>query len=110
MPKLTRGVTEVRITCGKASCKVSRAYVLARPGGRIRFANRTGGDVHVHMSERRLCDDDRFTIERGGTKSVMIRKVQRGLYPYAVFCDCCGKFCTGSSMPIIIIPTSSAPY
>ena len=110
MPKVTKRRTVVRITCGKTSCKVSRAFVLTRPGGRIWFANRTGADIHVHISEKRLCGDDRFTIAKGQEKSILIRKVQRGFYPYAVFCDCCGKFCTGSSMPIIIIPKSSAPY
>lgn len=104
MPELTKRLTEVRITCGKLSCKVSPPFVLAHVGSRIRFVNRTAADVHVHISEEKLCVDDRFTIAAGRAKSILIRKVQRGIYPYAVYCDCCGRFCTGSSMPIIIIP------
>jgi len=104
MPELTKRLTEVRITCGKTSCKVSEAFVLALPGDRIRFVNQTAADAHVHVSEENLFDDARFTISAGRVKTMMVREVQRGFYPYAVFCDCKGKFCTGSSMPIIIIP------
>ncbi len=104
MPVLTKPLTEVKITCGKTSCKVSRAFVLAQPSRKIRFANQTGADVHVHVSEENLCNPEQFTIAAGRAKTIVVGKVQRGFYPYAVFCECCGKFCSGSSMPIIIIP------
>jgi len=104
MPKSKKHVTEVKITSGKAACKVSSEFVVAKAGDRIMFRNQTGGKVHIHVSDDRLFKRPMFTVPPGHQETQVVRKTPRGIYPYAVFCEHSKRFCTGSSMPIIIVP------
>jgi len=95
---------EVLITCGERGCKVSRAFVISLPGKTVRFVNQTKKDVFIHVSHDKVFKTSRFSLTPGQDKTLTVRRVQRGIYPFAVFCKCNGEFCTGSSMPIIIVP------
>ena len=104
MPKQKSHLIKVQINSVNKRCKVSREFILVQPGDRVSFRNQTSDDAHIHVSEDKLFKNPQFRIVPGGEKTVEVRKVQCGIYPYAVYCDCSRKFCTGSSMPIIIIP------
>ena len=104
MPKAKRNLSEVKISSSKTTCKVSRPFVVVQTGDRIRFRNRTAGKIHVQVSENRLFASSMFSILPSHEKTVVARKVHRGVYPYAVFCEHKARFCIGSSMPIIIVP------
>jgi hypothetical protein len=104
MPKLKHHLTEVKITSGKTICKVSRAFVVALPGDKIKFRNGTKAKVHVHVSDDKLFVSPMFAILPGHEKTWVVQKVRRGVYPYAVFSEQKARFCIGSSMPIIIVP------
>lgn len=95
---------EVLITFGEAGCKVSHEFMVVLPGRQVRFVNRTEEEVLIHVSEDGLFKSPRFNILPGEDTTLTVGEVQRGIYPYAVFCKCNGEFCTGSSMPIIIVP------
>ena len=104
MPKSKKHLVEVKITSGKTACKVSRAFVIALPGDKIKFRNSTKAKIYVHASDDRLFVRPMFTISPGHEMTKVIGKVHRGIYPYAVFCEHKARFCIGSSMPIIIVP------
>jgi len=104
MPKLKKRLTEVRITSGAIACKVSCPFVVVQSGDRIKFRNQTAGKVHIQVSDDRLFVRPMFTISARHDKTLIVRKTHRGVYPYAVFCHHRARFCTGSSMPIIIVP------
>ncbi|MEW5796986.1 MAG: hypothetical protein AB1772_11580 [Candidatus Zixiibacteriota bacterium] len=104
MPKRKSKLEKVRITSGLTSCKVSPGFVIAVPGDRIKFCNRTSGVVYVHVSDDKLFDEPRFKIAAGRDRTQKVKGVERGIYPYAVFCAANRAFGTGSSMPIIIVP------
>ncbi len=104
MPKSKKHVVEVKITSGKTACKVSREFVIALPGDKIKFHNSTKAKVYVYVSNDDLFHDPMFKIPKGGYVVKLVRKVQRGIYPYAVYCEEKTRFCSGSSMPIIILP------
>ena len=104
MPKAKKKLHLVSISSGKKGCKVSRPFLVTTPGDRVRFQNKTKGKVYLHISEDKLFVKAMFTIVSGMTLTQTTRRVNRGVYPYAVFCEEKAKFCTGSSMPIIIVP------
>jgi hypothetical protein len=104
MKKSKSRTMEVRITCGKKSCKVSSDYIVVEQGKSVKFRNLTKDVVHIQVSDDALFKFPIFTIAKGKNESQVVRNVRRGIYPYAVFCVENGKFCTGSSMPIIIVP------
>lgn len=128
MPTPKTHLIEVRVKTIKHQkvCKVSRASVVIKSGDRIRFRNRTTDKIHVQVSHdvfhasvvvvsgggitfaqvphHRLFGKSMFTIPAGHDTTLRPTKPHPGLYPYAVFCDQQRKFCTGSSMPIIIVP------
>ncbi len=104
MPKAKKKLHLVSISSGKKGCKVSRPFLVTSVGDKVRFQNKTKGKVYLHMSEDDIFRKAMFTIVRGMSLTQTTRRVNRGVYPYAVFCEEKAKFCTGSSMPIIIVP------
>ena len=104
MPKAKKRLHIVRISSGKKGCKVSQPFLVTNPGDKVRFQNKTKGKVYLHMSEDDIFKKAMFKIAPAMTLTQTTRRVNRGVYPYAVFCAEKEKFCTGSSMPIIIVP------
>lgn len=104
MSGLKTHLVEVKAPSGRTACKVSRAFVVIKSRDRIKFRNRTTGKVHVQVSDDRLFDNPMFTILPGQEITLATRTLHRGVYPYAVFCEQKARFCTGLSMPIIIVP------
>ncbi len=96
-------------------CKVEPGEFIVELGGeeivnKINFYNDTSGLVKLLFSEECLhlnptdkVNPSTVEIHQKKIRTVPIRKVQRGIYPYAVYCECCNGFATASSMPIIII-------
>jgi uncharacterized protein YlzI (FlbEa/FlbD family) len=108
-------VPDVTIKMYGNSCKVEPGEFIVESGGeeivnKINFYNETSGlvkllfsEVCLHLDPADKVNPSTVDIEQGEIKGIPIRKVQRGIYPYAVYCECCNDFATASSMPIIII-------
>jgi plastocyanin len=92
----------VRIICGGHQCKVTPSVMIVKPGQTVRFEKVAGETVHIQVSEI----GRQFDIEKLETRGHLTvpKKTPMGIYPYAVFCYEEKSFCTGSSMPIIIVP------
>lgn len=109
-----KALTIVSIKCGPTACSVDPGVVVAMPGCRIRFENLTSDEVHIQGSAQELfvkTGRGRRGLRRPGFKlaprtslTLAVGRLKRGAYPYAVFCECTAKYCTGGSMPIIIVP------
>ncbi len=95
----------IRISSGKGHCRVSEPFVVVSQTQKVKFQNGTKGRVHVHISDDALFKKAIFMLPKGAAITQPVRSVARGVYPYAVFCEENHDFCTGSSMPIIIVPT-----
>ncbi|MCM2273089.1 MAG: hypothetical protein NDJ18_11110 [candidate division Zixibacteria bacterium] len=104
MSKAKKQLHVVSISSGKKGCKVSRPFLVTNPGDKVKFQNKTKGKVYLHISEDKIFKKGMFSVAKGKTLTQVTRRVNRGVYPYAVFCEEKAKFCTGSSMPIIIVP------
>ena len=95
---------DVHIDCDQGSCTVREGEIDIKPGDKVKFHNPTEGFVSIVFSEELLfLPDSKIKIEKGKDRTVTAQKVQRGIYPYAVYCECIQDFATASSMPIIII-------
>ena len=101
-PRRKSGKLTVRIMCGGRQCKVKPSVIIAKPGQTVRFEKTAGETVYVQASEIGNQFDIKKLSTRGHLK--VPRKTPMGIYPYAVFCYEKKSFCTGSSMPIIIVP------
>ncbi|HVP06392.1 MAG TPA: hypothetical protein VMS71_01020 [Candidatus Acidoferrum sp.] len=85
--------------------KVEPSCVWARPGETVEFIRTFPGVLYVQL----------WRIGRGFSmkKGVNVRRLKIakrtsiGIYPFAVFCYGQKTFCTGSSMPIIIVPPAT---
>lgn len=97
-------IHQVRIKCGPTRCTVSRPSIVAKSGDRVRFHNGCRDTIYIQVSHEKLFAPPQFKVSAGQDRVVRVRKVLRGVYPYAVFCRKNARFCVGSSMPIIIVP------
>lgn len=93
---------KVRITRVDGHCKVIPGIVVVNPGQTIQFTKAVPGAVYIQFSGmRRKLTIGKFSIKG---ELVISGTTRVGIYPYAVFCYDKKEFCTGSSMPIIIVP------
>ena len=90
----------VTITCKKGGCKVHPSVILVHPDQKIVFHKAAAGTVYVQVSEIGRA----FKFKKQKHSLRIPRKTRMGIFPYAVFCYKSKAFCTGSSMPIIIVP------
>jgi len=95
---------DVEIDCIDGICKVTPADVVAATGNTINFKNLTNGEISIQFFEASLFSST-FPGKLGAGQpwSSPVQKVERGFYPYAVYCECTQDFAVGGSMPIIII-------
>ena len=84
-------------------CRVIPGEIDLAPDDEVTFRNQTEGAISLMFSEDILFPDARIKIEPGKEVGMIAQKVQRGMYTYAVYCECCQDFAVASSMPIIII-------
>jgi hypothetical protein len=102
MKKRKKKQVNVTITCQKGKCKVHPSAAIAQPGGTVVFKKAAADTVYIQVSKI----GRRFKITSERTYQLKIPKTTRaGIYPYAAFCYEKAEFCTGSSMPIIIVPS-----
>jgi len=94
----------VAIKCGVRKCGVSRPLILVKTGDWVKFYNPTPDWIYIQFSDNSLFPARPFKIASGRHKTLRVRRARRGIYPYAVFCAHHSRFCTASSMPIIIVP------
>lgn len=109
-----KSVTTLKIKCRPTSCSVDPGVVVAMPGCHIKFENLSTDDVYIQGSAgelflkkgsgRRNFQLPSYKIRPLASATFAVGRLKRGIYPYAVFCNCTMKFCTGGSMPIIIVP------
>jgi plastocyanin len=94
---------DVDIACIDGICKVTPADVVVATGDTVNFRNLTGGDISIQFSEECLFSKEKENVVKDATRPFPVQMVQRGVYPYAVYCECTKDFAVGASMPIIII-------
>lgn len=94
---------DVYIECDGTSCRVRPGEIDVEDQNRVWFHNKTTGIVSVVFSEESLFAMSKIKIDSGKEKNLSVQKVQRGIYPFAVYCEAIGDFATASSMPIIIV-------
>jgi hypothetical protein len=70
---------------------------------KVWFHNDTNETVAIVFSEQSLMSKPKDKIEGKKKKDLDVKKVLRGIYPYAVYCEETRDFATASSMPIIIV-------
>ena len=109
-----KALTMVNIKGGSTTCSVDPGVMVAMPGCRIKFVNLTSDEVHIQGSARELfvkpvrgyrgVGGHGFKVRPRANVTLAVGRLKRGVYPYAVFCECTSKYCTGGSMPIIIVP------
>ena len=101
MPRKHKTVN-VWVTCPKGRCKIRPSVVKVHPGDSIVFKKPKRATVYFQFSGAARS----FTAKAASKpKKLKIAKSTRpGKYPYAAFCYEKKAFCTGSSMPIIIVP------
>ncbi len=102
MPEKKVKKTKVEIRLVDGHCKAVPGVILVDPGGVIQFDKKVTGSVYIQLSgiKRRLA----ITAKMKSNKMTIPVSTGVGVYPYAVFCYDMKRFCTGSSMPIIIVP------
>jgi len=95
---------DVDITCIDGVCRVTPADVVVATGDTVNFNNLTNGEISIQFSEASLFSSV-FPGKLGAGQpwGSPVQKVERGFYPYAVYCECTKDFAVGGSMPIIII-------
>ncbi len=93
---------KVRITHVDGHCKVKPGIIVVNPGQTIVFTKAIPGAIYVQVSGMRCKATIKKNAVVGELKIAASTRV--GIYPYAVFCYERKAFCTGSSMPIIIVP------
>lgn len=101
MSKRKMRTVRVRISCTDRHCRVYPRVSLVHPGQTVAFAKPGAETVFIQVSGigkpfrsagKQKCQ---FKVPKG---------TPVGIYPYAVFCYETAAYCTGSSMPIIIVP------
>jgi len=102
MPKKKPSTVKVRIVREDGQCKVKPSMITVQPGQTVEFHKKVDATVYVQVSEI----GQTFKIKRSESDGSLTvpKKTRMGIYPYAIFCYEKKAFCTGSSMPIIIVP------
>ena len=101
MPAPKKAKLSVTIAHKKGECHIHPSVVVVPAGRTVTFKKSIPGTVYVQVS--RIGRPFKF---KKNTRVLKIpRSTRMGIYPYAVFCYDRKDFCTGSSMPIIIVPT-----
>jgi hypothetical protein len=93
----------VYIRCDNKGCRVDPGEIDVEDQNTVRFHNKTTGIVRIVFSEEKLFPEPKIKIDKGKEYDLIVRKVQRGIYPFAAYCEATNDFCSASSMPIIII-------
>ena len=93
---------KVRITDVGGHCKVEPGIIVVNPGQTIKFTKAIPGAIYIQVSGMRRKTTIKENEDVGELEIAASSRV--GIYPYAVFCYERKAFCTGSSMPIIIVP------
>jgi plastocyanin len=94
---------EVHVECVDGVCKVLPAEIIVGAGDKVHFKNLTDGTASIQFSEECLFQGTKAVIAAQKELGFLVQRAQRGVYPYAVYCECTGDFAVGASMPIIII-------
>jgi hypothetical protein len=94
---------DVNIEFDGTSCQVLPGEIDVVDQNKVRFHNKTTGIVAIVFSEETLFPVSKTKIDPDEVKDLIVQKVQRGIYPYAVYCEATNDFASASSMPIIII-------
>jgi len=96
---------DVNIECDGTACRVIPGAIDVENQNNVKFHNKTAGRISILFSEECLfsAENVKMQIDAGKAAGVKVQKVQRGIYPFAVYCETINDFATGSSMPIIII-------
>ncbi len=94
---------DVYIECDETSCRVRPGEIDVVDQNKVRFHNKTTGIVAIVFSEESLFAVSNTKIDPDKDKDLTVQKVQRGIYPYAVYCEAISDFASASSMPIIIV-------
>ncbi|PWB74346.1 hypothetical protein C3F09_04070 [candidate division GN15 bacterium] len=102
MPAKKTKTVKVQIKVVDGHCKADPGIVLVRPGETIEFEKKLPGLVFIQISG--MWRKPAFTKKKNTARFTLPVSTKVGCYPYAVFCDDNKEFCTGSSMPIIIVP------
>ena len=94
---------DVYIKCDGTSCRVDPGEIDVEDQNKVSFHNETVGIVAIVFSEEKLFPEPKTKIDPGKDKNLSVQKVQRGIYPFAVYCEAISDFASASSMPIIIV-------
>ena len=102
MPKKSKTV-QVYIKCVGRKCVIKPSVIRARRGDKVQFNKPAFCTVYFQVSRIGRA----FSASKKAKKRTITipGTAQRGRHPYAAFCYQRHAFCTGSSMPIIIVPT-----
>jgi hypothetical protein len=96
-------ILEVVIEYDGTACRVVPGEMDVAEQNKVRFRNQTSGKVFLSFSEESLFPTSKTSLDPEQHTDLIANKVQRGIYPYAVFCEVTSDFATASSMPIIIV-------
>jgi hypothetical protein len=96
-------ILEVVVEYDGTACRVNPGELDVASQNKVRIHNQTGGKIHVSFSEETLFPVSKTAVEPDKHTDLIANKVQRGIYPYAVYCEVTQDFATASSMPIIIV-------
>jgi len=101
MPRKHKTVN-VWVTCPKGSCRIRPSVVKVHPGDSIKFHKPKAATIYFQFSG--VGRSFKAKPESKSIKLKIAKSSRPGKYPYAAFCYEKKAFCTGSSMPIIIVP------
>jgi hypothetical protein len=96
-------VLNIVIEYDGTACRVDPGELDVEDQKKVRIHNKTKGKVSVSFSEETLFPVSKTHIDPEKHTDLIAKKVQRGIYPYAVYCEVTNDFATASSMPIIIV-------
>ena len=95
-------VQTVHIKLVKGRCRIKPSKVIVHRGGTVEFDKKVSGPVYVQVYDIGRSFSIKKKAKKGSFK--VAKSTKPGVHPYAVFCYDEKAFCTGSSMPIIIVP------
>lgn len=100
--RIKHKTAKVKISFSHEKCKITPSVVRVDPGDSLEFKKPSRATICLQFS-----GVGRSGKVKKGIQSVTMKvakSVRAGRYPYAAFWYEEGAFCTGSSMPIIIVP------
>lgn len=96
-------ILDVCIEYDGAVCRVVPGEIDVEDQNKVRFHNKTPGVAAIVFSEESLFPVSKTKIDPGKHTDLIVKKVLRGIYPFAIYCEATSDFATASSMPIIIV-------